>query len=52
MKRTRWISIIRIWDKVAGIGVFVGWDKKFPTVLIISLGRWSLIVGPHTVNAR
>ena len=51
-KRVRWISLTRIWDKTVGIGVFVGWDKRLPNVLIISLGKWGLILGPHTLNTR
>lgn len=46
-KPVKYISVTKTWDKVAGLGIYVGWDK-YPCVLILTIGQWSIFLGPHT----
>jgi len=41
-----WLSIRRVFRKAAGIGLCIGWDK-YPCIIIIAIGMWTLILGPH-----
>ena len=40
-----------MFEKAGGIGLFVGWEHRFPKVVIILLGAWAIVLGPHTWNS-
>jgi len=47
----KWCSIRPAFEKAGGIGLFVGWEHRFPKVLFILLGTWAIVLGPHTWNS-
>ncbi|MDO9529065.1 MAG: hypothetical protein Q7J27_07895 [Syntrophales bacterium] len=45
-KHIKYISVEKAWGKIAGLGIYVGWDR-YPRVLILTIGQWAIFLGPH-----
>lgn len=45
-KTVKYISITKMFQKVIGVGIYIGWGKR-SLVLIIQLFGYVLVLGPH-----
>ena len=46
-EKPRLMGVYQLYKKTFGFGIYVGWDKH-PCVLLISVGMWVVVLGPHT----